>query len=150
MNWNTDLEEIIWTHLSPSSWTSLVAQEVKNLPAIQETQVQSLGREDPLEKGMTTHSSVLAWKNPIDRGAWRATVHGVTKSRHNWATFTFNLQLVVHELSVRELRRWWMMWTLRLFKRTIKGFLCIQSETFSIEIANNLSGLHREEHLALI
>ena len=150
MNWNTDLEEIIWTHLSPSSWTSLVAQEVKNLPAIQETQVQSLGREDPLEKGMTTHSSVLAWKNPIDRGAWRATVHGVTKSRHNWATFTFNLHLVVHELSVRELRRWWMMWTLRLFKRTIKGFLCIQSETFSIEIENNLSGLHREEHLALI
>ena len=150
MNWNTDLEEIIWTHLSPSSWTSLVAQEVKNLPAIQETQVQSLGREDTLEKGMTTHSSVLAWKNPIDRGAWRATVHGVTKSRHNWATFTFNLQLVVHELSVRELRRWWMMWTLRLFKRTIKGFLCIQSETFSIEIENNLSGLHREEHLALI
>ena len=77
------MEEIIWTHLSPSSWTSLVAQEVKNLPAIQETQVQSLGREDTLEKGMTTHSSVLAWKNPIDRGAWRATVHGVTKSRHN-------------------------------------------------------------------
>ena len=83
MNWNTDLEELIWTHLSPSSWTSLVAQAVKNLPAIQETQVQSLGREDPLEKGMTTHSSVHAWKNPLDRGAWRATVHVVTKSQHN-------------------------------------------------------------------
>ena len=39
-----------------------------------------LGQEDPLEKGMVTHSSFLAWKNPIDRGAWWATVHGVTKS----------------------------------------------------------------------
>ena len=43
---------------------SLVAQVVKNMPAIQETQVQSLGREDPLEKGMATHSSILAWKIP--------------------------------------------------------------------------------------
>ena len=42
----------------------LVAQMVKNLPAMQETQVQSLGRKDPLEKGMTTHSSILAWRIP--------------------------------------------------------------------------------------
>ena len=59
---------------------SLVAQMVKNLPAMQETQVQSLGEEDPLEKEMAIHSSILAWRIP-DRGAWRATVHGVTKSR---------------------------------------------------------------------
>ena len=43
-------------------WASLVAQMVKNLPAIQGTQVQSLGQEDPLEKGMATHSSILAWE----------------------------------------------------------------------------------------
>ena len=43
---------------------SLVAQMVKNLPAMQETQVQSLGSEDPLEKGITTHSSILAWRIP--------------------------------------------------------------------------------------
>ena len=43
---------------------SLVAQMVKNLPAMQETQLQSPGREDPLEKGMTTHSSILAWRIP--------------------------------------------------------------------------------------
>ena len=54
---------------------SLVAQTVKNLPALQDTQVRSLGREDPLEEGMTTHSSILAWRIPMDRGAWRATVH---------------------------------------------------------------------------
>ena len=57
-------------------WASLMAQTVKNLPAMQETMGQSLGREDPLEKGMATHSSILA----MDRGAWRATVHGVSDS----------------------------------------------------------------------
>ena len=56
-----------------------MAQTVKNLPAMQETWVQSLGREDPLEKGMATHSSILAWRIPMDRGAWRATVHVVAK-----------------------------------------------------------------------
>ena len=45
-------------------WASLVAHTVKNLPAIQETRVQLLGQEDPLEKGVATHSSILAWKIP--------------------------------------------------------------------------------------
>ena len=53
---------------------------VKNLPAMQETQVQFLGREDPLEEGMATHFSIFAWRSPMDRGAWRATVHGVAES----------------------------------------------------------------------
>ena len=59
---------------------SLVAQKVKNPPAMQETWVGSLGWEDPLEKGMATHFSVLAWRIPMDRGAWQATVRRVTKS----------------------------------------------------------------------
>ena len=49
-----------YTHI----WASLVAQMVKNLPAMQETQVLSLGREDPLEEGMATLSSILVWRNP--------------------------------------------------------------------------------------
>ena len=53
---------------------------VKNPPAVQETRVQSLGWEDPLEEGMATRSSILAWRIPMDRGAWQATVHGVAKS----------------------------------------------------------------------
>ena len=51
---------------------------------MQATWVQSLGQEDPLEKGMTTHSSILAWRipeNPMDREAWRTTVHEVAKSQ---------------------------------------------------------------------
>ena len=53
---------------------------VKNLPAMQETWVLSLGWEDPQEENMATHSSILACRILMDRGDWRATVHGVTKS----------------------------------------------------------------------
>ena len=60
---------------------SLVAQMVKNLLAMRETWVQSLDQEDPLEKRMATHSSILACRIPMDRGAWWAIIHGVTK---NW------------------------------------------------------------------
>ena len=59
----------------------MVAQMVKNLPAMWETWVQSLGWEDPLEEGMATHSCILAWRIPMDRGAWRATALGVAKSQ---------------------------------------------------------------------
>ena len=58
---------------------SLVAQSVKNLPAMQETWVWSLGWEDPLEEGIATHSSILAWRIPMDRGTQQAAVHGVRK-----------------------------------------------------------------------
>ena len=58
-----------------------MAQAVMNPPAMQETWVQSLGQEDPLEEEMTTPSSILAWKIPMDRGAWLATVHDVAKSQ---------------------------------------------------------------------
>ena len=85
------------SYFSVLIWTSLEAQTAKNLPAIQETQVWSLGWEDPLEKGMAIQSTILAWRipwteepgeshgqgsleNPMGRGAWRATVHGVTES----------------------------------------------------------------------
>ena len=61
--------------------TSLVAQTVKNLPAMQDTQVQSLGWEDTLEKGMASHSSIVSWRIQMDKGAWWATVPALTKSQ---------------------------------------------------------------------
>ena len=63
------------------SWASLVAQTVKNLPTMRETWVRSLDWEDPLEESMATHSSILAWRISMDRGAWQAAVHGVANSR---------------------------------------------------------------------
>ena len=61
-------------------WASRVTQLVKNLPATQETWVQSLGQADSLEKGMATRCRILAWEISMDRGAWWAVVHGVAKS----------------------------------------------------------------------
>ena len=59
---------------------TLVAQTVKNPPAMQETWVRSLAWGDPLEKGTATHSRLLARGIPVDRGAWQATVNGVAES----------------------------------------------------------------------
>ena len=72
---------------SPPLEASLVAQMVKNLSAIlQETQVRAMGREDPLEKGMTTHSSILAWSIP-----W--TVHDIAKSQTRLSNSQFQFLL---------------------------------------------------------
>ena len=71
----------IFIHVYIYIQASQVAQLVKNPPVIRETWVQSLGWEDPLEEGMATHSSILAWRIPMDRGAWQAAVHRVPKSR---------------------------------------------------------------------
>ena len=54
----------LWVGAERKIWVFMVVQMVKNLPAMQETQVQSLGREDPLEEGMAPHSSILAWRIP--------------------------------------------------------------------------------------
>ena len=81
------------------SWVSLVAQLVKNPPAMWENWVQSLGWEDPLEEGVATHSSVLAWRIPMERGTWGATVHGVAESQTQLSDFHFHFHVGVHRLS---------------------------------------------------
>ena len=75
--------------MSQYKWALLVAQTLKNPPVIQETWVQSLGWEEPLEKETATHSSILTWRIPTNKGAWRATVHGVTKSQTWLSNFRF-------------------------------------------------------------
>ena len=67
----------------------LVAQTVKHLPAMRETQIRFLGREDSLEKEMAILLQHSCLENPMDAGAWKATVHGVTKSRTRLSDFTF-------------------------------------------------------------
>ena len=63
-----------------------MAQTLQNPLAIQEIRVQSLDQEDPLGKEVATHSSIFRLGNPMDRAAWRATVHWVTRVRHNVVT----------------------------------------------------------------
>ena len=66
--------------ISHEFWPSLLAQTVKNLPAMQETQVESLGQEDALEEGTAIHSSILAWRIPRTEEPCGLIVHRVTKS----------------------------------------------------------------------
>ena len=68
---------------------------------MQETQLQSLGQEDLLEKEMATHSSTLAWKNPMDRGSWQATVHAVTKSQTQLSEFSFTFSAAADAKSLQ-------------------------------------------------
>ena len=65
---------------------SLAAQRIKHLPAMQETWIWSLGREDPLEKEMATHSSILAWRIPWTEEPGRLQSMGSQRVRYNWAT----------------------------------------------------------------
>ena len=88
---------LVSSSLSPF-WASLVAQTVKNLLVIQETWVWSLGGEDPLRKGMATHSGILAWRIPwTEEPGWLQSM-GLQRVRHDWAinTFTFIFALWSH------------------------------------------------------
>ena len=91
--WDLMPDDLSWSWYSNKRNKGLpsVAQRVKSLPAKQETRVQSLDQEDPLEKEMAAHSSILTWRISMDRGAWGATVHGVAKSRTRLNDFTFRV-----------------------------------------------------------
>ena len=69
----------------PQSWASLMAQWVRNPPGMQETQVKSLGWEDPLKEGMATHSSILAWRIPLTEEPGGLWSKGLQRIRHYWA-----------------------------------------------------------------
>ena len=76
-------------------WASLVADMVKHLSAMQKTQVQSLGWENPLEKEMATHSSILVWRIPGTEEPGRLPFMGSQRAGQNWATNTFTLFIMI-------------------------------------------------------
>ena len=76
----------LWIRQMPCTFTSLIARLVKTLPAVQETRVWSLGQEDPPGEGNGNPLQYSCLENPMDRGAWWATVHGVARVRHDLAT----------------------------------------------------------------
>ena len=79
-----------------------MAQTVKNLPAMQETQVRFLGQKDPLEKDMATHSGILTQRKPMGRGAWLATVRGISKS-WTWLSDSYTHCLLTKWLLIKTL-----------------------------------------------
>ena len=119
-------------------WASLVAQMVKCLPAMQETQVQSLGQEDLLEEEIATDSNILAWKIPwtVESG-WLQSM-GSQKVRHNWVTehaCTVDRQCFVSFRWTAKWRSllWSLLWQIQCFKQA----LCSSREQ------------HHEPHLLL-
>ena len=91
---------------------SLVAQSVKDLPAVQETQIRSLGQEDPLEKEIATHSSILAWEIPWTEKPGRVQSMGSQRVGHDWATN-------IHTSHRHYIKKWrWLCTTKTLFTNT--------------------------------
>ena len=92
--WHAAIHRVAKSRTRLSNWAELnwipyratwVAQWIKNLPAIQETQVWSLGQEDPLEEGMAPHSSILAWRSPEREELSRLQSTGSQRVRHDWS-----------------------------------------------------------------
>ena len=86
--WNAVIVINNWILTFSFNYAFLVAQMVKNLPAVQETQVQFLSQEDPLEKGMATQSSILAWRIPWTEEPGGLQSTGSQRVEHDWATNT--------------------------------------------------------------
>ena len=96
----------VWIYYTHTHWTSLVAQTIKNLPAMQEMWVQSLDREDPLKKGIATLSSILAWRIAWTEEPGRLQSMGSQRVRHNWATKTSTSMDILH--FVYPFINWWI------------------------------------------
>ena len=90
-----------------AKWASLVAQRVKNLPAMWETQIRSLGQEDPVEKGMAMHSSILAWRIPWTEEPGGLLSMGLQKSLSIHACYLSSKQFARDSVSQR---RGWSQW----------------------------------------
>ena len=107
--------------LSVLGWdrASLVAQMVKNLPAMWETQVRSLGQEDPLEKGMVTHSSVLTWRIPWTEEPGGLQSMGLQRVRHYWAT---TLSLKIREFKCDRALHYWDSQSQRAYLLEMSNF----------------------------
>ena len=93
------------------SWASLVAQMVKNLPAMWETWIRSLGWENPLKNSMATHSSILAWRIPRDIGAWWTTVMGSQSWTwlSDWNQHNLSLSISLSAKASSTTHIWWFL-----------------------------------------
>ena len=123
LGWEDPLEKEMATH-SRILGASLVAQMVKNLPAIQKTWVWPLGWEDPLEKGMATHSSILAWRNPWTEEPGRLQSMGSQRVKHEQMKGADDvLKWVKIPALVLNVETWWIIpafWSVFPFVKQIE------------------------------
>ena len=114
-------------------WVSLLTQMVKNLPAIQETEVQFLGWEDLLEKGMTTHSSILAWRIPWTEESSRLQSTGLQRVGHDYLTNTFTFS---HAILNKVLEHLWILVSLILEVSWNQSPTDIEARLYNVSIFN--------------
>ena len=136
-------------HSLQYSWASLVAQLVKNPPAMRETWDWSLGWEDPLEEGTAIHSGILAWRIPIDRGACR--LHRVAKSRTRLRDKAQHStkETWAEKVEVSRTKRWSVSYKAnnQIHIQLIQN-VCICSHTFWLPQLSLLRHLSRKGHIA--
>ena len=121
----------IFIHVYIYIQASQVAQLLKKPPVIRETWVQSLGWEDPLEEGMATHSSILAWRIPMDRGAWQAAVHRVTKSR-TWLSNQACIHMLVY-VSIYSIFEYIFMFIQYIYSIDFKMYVIYMTKSILIQ-----------------
>ena len=140
-----------WNKWSNIIYASLVAQTVKRLPAMQETWVRFLGREDPLEKEMAIHSSILAWKIPWTEEPDRLQSMGSQRVGHDWATslraFRLNNELKCHFFHNNNSNQFIITQILKAekeeaIKRYINQVLYVQSACSSIDKSERNTALY--------
>ena len=113
-------------YICTSLWASLVAQRLKLLPPMRETQVRSLGWEDPLEKEMVTHSSILAWRIPWTEEPGRLQSIGSKRVGHDWVT-SHSLCVVLNE-----------DWNFKSAHRSVLGYYLIKLEVLVTQLCMTL------------
>ena len=125
---------ICYTYTNTHTHTHIymVALSVESLPAMQETRVQSLGKEDPLEKGMATHSSIFAWRIPWTEELGRLQSMGSHRLRHNWVTntLTFTFHSWRREEGSFELESWYIFSLIFWWRRKWEPTLVFLSGEF--------------------
>ena len=107
-------------------WASQVAQMIKNLPAIQKTWVQSLGQQDPLEKGMATHSSIIAQRIAWTEEPGGPQSTGLQRVRHDWMTNTCTSLHICCICNIHLLYPFVCWWTLTLFLKSWLQWITLQ------------------------
>ena len=140
----------------PNALSQAMAQMVKNLPAMQETQIQSLGQEDPLEKGMATLSSILAWRIP--RTEEPGTLQSKRSQRvgHDWATntltFTFHTHTHTYTIqfsSVQSLSRVWLYSAIKKKKNEIMSSAATWADLDVITLSEGSQTEKDKYHISL-
>ena len=123
---------------------SPMAQWVKNVPAVQETRVPSLGRKDSLEKEMATHTNILAWRSPWPEEPGRLQSTRLQRVRHDWGTKQTQL-INIEANSLSNTANWIQQLREKTLHQAQEGFISRMQGWFNIKSINRIPPINRME-----